>query len=101
MYQLVQKEAFSNVQKLKKENEAVSGPNDQGPYAKKGYQPLRNDGPPPVSAAPTGPPKKTQNMWQIVDDGFGSSRDFSNITGMNAGSDFSKEQQMTMKRDYM
>lgn len=53
---------------------------------KVGYQPLRGD--PPVNRAPVYGPnpnnKKTQNMWQMVDDGFGSSRDFSNITGINA-----------------
>ena len=56
---------------------------------KKGYQPLRNDRndfkemPRCAGADPQN--KKTQNMWQIVDDGFGSSRDFSNITGGGNG----------------
>jgi hypothetical protein len=44
----------------------------------------------------------------MVDDGFGSSRDFSNITGINAGVSAKSEgggmgatdQQVTMKRDF-
>lgn len=34
-------------------------------------------------------------MWQVVDDGFGSSRDISNISGI----DVTKDQQVTMKRE--
>ena len=52
-------------------------------HEKKGYQPLR------MGEPGKGPgqqvPAKTKNVWQVVDDGFGSSRDFSNITGINAG----------------
>lgn len=50
--------------------------------------------------------KKTQNMWQVVDDGFGSSRDISNITNMNhavSASDdihMSKDNHITMKREF-
>ena len=57
---------------------------------KRGYQPLRNPSPPnrsPVAAAPV-QGGKTQNMWQVVEDGFGSSRDYSQ-----------QEQHITMKRD--
>jgi len=46
-------------------------------------------------------------MWQVVDDGFGSSRDLSNITNINpaamSASDdihISKDNQVTMKRDF-
>ena len=80
----MQKEAFNGVEKAKKEAPEISEPLP----VKKGYQPLRPEntqfigglGPDPTN-------KKTQNMWQIVDDGFGSSKDFSNITGYNAVSD--------------
>jgi|TARA_B110000285_G_C14884287_1_gene495409 hypothetical protein len=97
MYQLLQKEAFYGVEKLKKDSADMSNEVGQinsggqefvraGGMKKNGYQPLRGD--PPVSKAPIYGPnpnnKKTQNMWQMVDDGFGSSRDFSNITGINA-----------------
>ena len=82
---MLQKEAFSGVEKLKKESADIS--NDADSYKavrmkKVGYQPdpianrERIYGPNPNN-------KKTQNMWQMVDDGFGSSRDFSNITGIN------------------
>ena len=48
-------------------------------------------------------------MWQMVDDGFGSSRDFSNITGINAGVSAKSEggghsaindNKITMKREF-
>jgi len=45
-------------------------------------------------------------MWQVVDDGFGSSRDISNITNMNhhvSASDdiqMSKDNHLTMKREF-
>lgn len=45
-------------------------------------------------------------MWQVVDDGFGSSRDISNITNMNhavSASDdihISKDNHITMKREF-
>ncbi len=54
--------------------------------------------------------KRTQNVWQAVDDGFGSSRDLSNITNINpaamSGSEdmqnmhISKDNQITMKKDF-
>lgn len=74
MYMLVQKEAVNGMGKLK--NEAASQPVKN---AKPGYQPLRNEGPAEQGKVmgPNPNNKKTQNMWQVVDDGFGSSRDFS------------------------
>jgi len=49
-------------------------------------------------------------VWQAVDDGFGSSRDLSNITNINpaamSGSEdmhnmhVSKDNQITMKKDF-
>ena len=50
---------------------------------KKGYQPLRlaEPGRAPGQQVPT----KAKNVWQVVDDGFGSMRDFSKISGINAG----------------
>ena len=95
MYQIVQKEAFHGIEKLKKgQNESnISQPASAGEH-KKGYQPLRNDGKDPVAALPG---NKTKNMWQVVDDGFGSSRDLSNITAGPGGmSEISG--QVTMKR---
>ncbi len=76
---------------------------------KKGYQPMRNDPPPQTgSLGPNPANKKTQNMWQVVDDGFGSSRDISNVSGLNAmpsegvhlGSGGKQENQVTMKREF-
>jgi regulator of replication initiation timing len=95
MYELVQKEAFNGVEKLK-----AGAPDSSGEQkVKKGYQPLRNDPPMPVTYGANPQNKKTQNMWQIVDDGFGSSRDLSNITAVNGMSDItSKDQQMTIKQ---
>jgi len=52
-------------------------------HEKKGYQPLRM-GEPGKGPSPK-VPARAKNVWQVVDDGFGSSRDFSNITGINAG----------------
>jgi len=53
----------------------------------------------PIASGPNPQNKKTQNMWQIVDDGFGSSRDLSNITAGQGMSDItSKDQQMTIKQ---
>lgn len=89
MYQLMQKEAFNNVERLKKQDEF-----------KRGFQPLRQDKPrsPVAIQQPPAAQKKTQqqNMWQVVDDGFGSSRELSNIT-YNVLSD--QEHHPTMKRD--
>lgn len=79
----MQKEAFHGVEKLKKNAPDVFSEPVKEPV-KKGYQPLRNDST-PAALGPDPTNKKTQNMWQIVDDGFGSSKDFSNITGYNAG----------------
>lgn len=83
MYLIMQKEAFHGVDKLKKMN---GGPVSAEPIAqqvaKRGYQPLRADNGAPGALGANPIPKKTQNMWQIVDDGFDSNRDFSNITGI-------------------
>jgi hypothetical protein len=88
MYLLMQKEAFHGVDKLKKNNPDLNDPFREPirEPVKKGYQPLRPENTPgTIGPDPTN--KKTQNMWQIVDDGFGSSKDFSNITGYNGVSD--------------
>lgn len=84
MYLLMQKEAFHGVDKLKKLNgpEAVNYSEQVREVVKKGYQPLRAENT-PGALGPDPTNKRTQNMWQIVDDGFGSSKDFSNITGYN------------------
>ena len=98
MYLLVQKEAVNGMGKLK--DEAASQPVKN---AKPGYQPLRNDGQAGnVVMGPNPNNKKTQNMWQVVDDGFGSSRDFSNITGFNnaVSEGPNKDQQITLKREF-
>ena len=95
---LVQKEAVNGMGKLK--DEAASQPVKN---AKPGYQPLRNEGQAGVGVTGPNPTnKKTQNMWQVVDDGFGSSRDFSNITGINnaVSEGPNKDQQITLKREY-
>jgi len=61
MYQIVQKEAFHGIEKLKKgANDAHISERVAAVEHKKGYQPLRNDGATPISALPG---KKTQNMW--------------------------------------
>ena len=101
MYLLMQKEAFHGVDKLKKSNPDFTEPIRQPikEPVKKGYQPLRPENNMPTGALGPDPTnKKTQNMWQIVDDGFGSSKDFSNITGYNGVSDGG--QQITMKREF-
>ena len=87
MYLLMQKEAFHGVDKLKKMNGAEINYNEPvREVVKKGYQPLRADNV-PGALGPDPTNKRTQNMWQIVDDGFGSSKDFSNITGYNGVSE--------------
>ena len=112
MYLLIQKEAFP---KYERPGQVAEG-------QKKGYQPLRSEQPlGPAKPSPIGAQngaagvlgpnpnnKKTQNMWQVVDDGFGSSRDLSNITNINpaamsASGDLthlSKDNHPTMKRDF-
>ena len=106
MYQMMQKEAFNGIDKLKKNH--PTDPSTQ----KKGYQPLRNEANnkmPPSYQALVGKDniqnKNTKNVWQIVDDGFGSSRDMSNITINQEGYQHTKEQfkdqQITMKREYV
>lgn len=97
MYQLMQKEAFHGIDKLKK-NAPYNEPVPFKEPAKKGYQPLRPESGPAGALGPDPTNKKTQNMWQIVDDGFGSSKDFSNFTGYNGQSDGG--QQVTMKREF-
>jgi hypothetical protein len=57
MYDIVQKEAFNGVEKLK-----VGAP-DAEQKVKKGYQPLRNDPPMPSAHGANPQNKKTQNMW--------------------------------------
>jgi hypothetical protein len=47
----------------------------------------------PIASGANPQNKKTQNMWQIVDDGFGSSRDLSNITAVNGMSDITSKDQ--------
>mmetsp|Transcript_105 Transcript_105/g.206 ORF Transcript_105/g.206 Transcript_105/m.206 type:complete len:127 (-) Transcript_105:73-453(-) len=125
MYQLMQKEAFNGVDRLKKNNDTAISPiavynrnldaaGGQGVLAepKKGYQAPSNrkshDVPGSAFTAQNPSAKRTQNMWQAVDDGFGSSRDLSNITGMNAlpsdkdlpNSAQRKDNAITMKKDY-
>ena len=83
-------------------------------HEKKGYQPPRDHGKGYAGGMPgtnLAADKQTKNVWQVVDDGFGSSRDFSNITGINAVASASgggvdehiipKDQQATMKREFM
>lgn len=83
---------------------------------KKGYQPLKKpiEEQPAKQAGASGHNpelgKKTQLIWQTMDDGFGSSRDFSNITGINGVISANEErvnydvvpddQQVTMKKNY-
>ena len=98
MYQIVQKEAFHGIEKLKKGNDSSLSQPASGGEHKKGYQPLRNDGQNPQNPIKALPGNKTKNMWQVVDDGFGSSRDLSNITAGPNGGMSEISGQVTMKR---
>jgi hypothetical protein len=102
MYELMQNEAFNNIDKLKKNTPIVTG--DQSTDKKPtnyNYNKLKDDkkAQPPANAVNGG--KKTKNGWRVCGDNFGSSRDdFSNsnpkISGFDEGD--SKDNHVTMKR---
>ena len=73
MYQLMQKEAFGGIEKLKKANPT---PTDQSTH-KKGYQDFYNHAgnvPHNYKQHISNAKQDTQNMWRGADEGFGTSR---------------------------